>query len=124
MTIMTKLLITAMLMASLGGVATSAVAATSVYVQVAPPSPRQEVVPAHRPGYVWAPGYWDWRGNRHVWHAGSWVPARNGYHYRPTRWMERDGRWEMQRGGWARGDHDHDGVPNSVDRHPNDPRRG
>jgi hypothetical protein len=29
----------------------------------------------------------------------------------------------MERHGWARGDRDHDGVPNAVDHHPDNPRR-
>jgi hypothetical protein len=29
----------------------------------------------------------------------------------------------MQPGGWRRGDADHDGVPNSQDRAPNNPNR-
>jgi hypothetical protein len=41
-------------------------AAAEIYVNIAPPAPRYEVVPAPRHGYVWAPGYWDWRGNRHL----------------------------------------------------------
>ena len=49
-------------------------------VEVAPPPPRVEVVPAPRPGYVWAPGYWAWEGGRHVWRGGHWVVVRPGYY--------------------------------------------
>ena len=45
-------------------------ARTFVEVQIAPPPPRVEVVPAPRVGYVWAPGYWRWNGHRHVWING------------------------------------------------------
>ena len=33
-------------------------------------------------------------------------------------WVERNGRWELQRGQWQRGkgDRDRDGIPNAVDR--------
>ena len=31
-------------------------------VRTAPPPPRDEVVPAARHGYAWAPGYWNWNG--------------------------------------------------------------
>ncbi len=42
-----------------------------VDVRVAPPPPRDEAIPVIRPGYVWVPGYWDWRGHRHVWVNGT-----------------------------------------------------
>ena len=37
-----------------------------VDIQVAPPPPQVDVVPAPRPGFVWAPGYWAWE--REHWH--------------------------------------------------------
>jgi len=49
-------------------------------VEVVPPPARVEVVPAPRPGYVWAPGYWAWEGGRHVWRGGHWVVVRPGYY--------------------------------------------
>jgi hypothetical protein len=94
-----------------------------IVVQTAPPAPRDEVAPAPRRGYVWAPGYWDWRNSRHVWVRGHWERERRGYVYHQPAWVERNGHWEMQRGNWARRDSDHDGVPNGRDDHPNNPRR-
>jgi len=94
-----------------------------VVVRDAPPPLRAEVVPAPRHGWVWAPGYWSWQGHRHVWHRGAWVRERPGFVYAPPGWIERDGRWHFHEGRWARGDRDGDGVPNAVDRHPNDPTR-
>ena len=67
--------------------------------------------------------YWDWRHGRHVWVRGHWEHERRGYVYHAPTWVERDGHWEMVRGNWARGDNDHDGVPNGMDAHPNNPRR-
>jgi hypothetical protein len=99
------------------------VSAQGVWIRTAPPAPRVEVVPAPRAGYVWAPGYWQWNGHRHVWHNGSWMRERRGYVYSAPAWVEHDGRWEFRRGAWARGDADHDGVPNGADRRPNDPNR-
>jgi len=85
-----------------GAAATTAKADVDIYVDVAPPSPRVEVIPAPRRGYVWAPGYWAWRGHRHVWHDGQWVRARAGYRWVPDRW-ERDGdRYHYYRGYWDR----------------------
>jgi YXWGXW repeat-containing protein len=134
-TMMKKLLLGTMVAASLG-VGSVSVATADVFVRVAPPAPRTEVVPPARRGYVWTPGYWDWRGNRHVWVNGHYVRERRGYHYATPSWHEQNGRWVLQRGGWARGDRDHDGVPNRADRdrdgdgvpnrvdsNPNNPRR-
>jgi hypothetical protein len=119
-----KILLATALAAAFTGVTVPAVATAAVIVvHTAPPAPREEVVPAPRHGYVWAPGYWDWRNNRHVWVKGTWVRERRGYVYHQPEWREHDGRWEMTRGSWARGDRDHDGVPNAVDQHPNNPRR-
>jgi hypothetical protein len=99
-------------------------AATNVWVRAAPPELRVEEVPAARAGYQWAPGYWNWQGQRHVWHSGNWVRERRGYTYRQPQWVERNGRWQQQRGQWSRRmDSDGDGVPNSQDRHPTDPNR-
>jgi hypothetical protein len=94
-----------------------------VDVRVAPPPSRTEVIPAARPGYLWVPGYWDWRGRRHVWVGGTWVRARPGYAYANPAWVEDGGRWRLNRGGWNRGDRDRDGIPNRYDRHPDNPRR-
>lgn len=113
---MKKLLIAAMIAGSLGAVSIPATSATTIYVRQAPPEPRVERVPQARRGYVWAPGHWAWKRNRHVWVKGHWVKARRGYVYDVPTWQERDGRWEMRRGGWRRGDRDGDGVPNGVDR--------
>ena len=100
-------------------------AVSAIYVDVAPPALRHEVVPAPRAGYVWVPGYWDWRGHRHVWIRGHFERERHGYYWHPNRWVEREGRWSLERGRWDRerfvenrpmGDRDRDGIPNRYDR--------
>jgi hypothetical protein len=96
---------------------------TRIIVRTAPPAPREERIPAPRRGYVWANGYWDWNGRRYVWRAGHWERARAGHHYRADRWVERNGSWQRERGGWQRGDRDGDGVPNRMDSRPNNPNR-
>jgi len=80
--------------------ATGAQARVYFDVDVAPPPPRVEVVPAPRAGYVWAPGYWAYDGRRHVWHDGYWVHERHGHHWVPDRWDERGGHWHYSRGHW------------------------
>lgn len=119
-----KLLLAALATCSIGVLPLPASAAVGIYLDIAPPAPRYEVVPAPRVGYVWVPGYYDWRGNRHVWVRGHWERERRGYFYHPTRWEQRDGRWYLERGRWdrerfvenRRGDRDRDGIPNRYDR--------
>lgn len=85
-----------------------------------PPPVRWEAAPHPRRGYVWAPGYWDWNGHRHVWVGGQWLAERPGYAYAPPRWVEYGGRWRYEQARWnrhgPRGDLDRDGVPNRYDR--------
>ncbi len=119
---MKKILLAALIAGSFGAV-TIPVSAAVVIVRTAPPPPREERMPEARRGYVWAPGHWEWRHNRHTWIGGSWLRERRGYVYHAPEWQEHDGRWQMQRGNWARGDKDGDGVPNGQDRHPNNPLR-
>jgi hypothetical protein len=100
MSMRTRILVAAL---ALGAIAVPIVSeARVVVVQVAPPAPRVEVVPAARVGYIWAPGYWNWNGRRHVWVGGSWQRERRGYHYAPHNWAQRDGRWHFEQGGWRR----------------------
>ena len=89
-------------------------------------------MPPARAGYVWQPGFWEWRGDRHYWRKGYWVRERPGYYWHPSRWERMDGRWVLRQGGWyreryayydgnrgrggPRGDRDRDGVPNRYDR--------
>jgi hypothetical protein len=117
-----KVLVSVMLAAGLLGSAAAPLPALAadIYVRTAPPPPREERVPEARRGYVWTPGYWNWRGNKHVWTKGTWVRERKGYVYRPHEWVERDGRWNLRRGRW---DRDGDGVPDNRDRYPNNPNR-
>jgi hypothetical protein len=100
-------------------------------VRIAPPAPRYERVPRPRAGYIWEPGHWELRGNRHEWITGLWIAERPGYVYTPHNWYQRDGRWYLEQGRWNRGDHrsdrrysyqdgrrrdsDRDGVPDRYD---------
>jgi hypothetical protein len=108
------------LLLAAGTIATAAplpgLAAVNIDLNFGPPPPRYEVVPAPRPGFVWAPGYWSWNGRRHVWYQGHWVPARAGYVYRPPHWVEHNGHWRYRESRW---DRDGDGIPNYRDPTPN-----
>ena len=116
-----KTIVAAVLAASFAGIATSAAAA--IYVTVAPPESRVENVPAPRHGNVWVAGHYEYRNHKYHWVKGTWVKERHGYTYHQPKWEERDGRWAYEHRGWQRGDRDGDGVPNSRDRRPDDPRR-
>jgi hypothetical protein len=125
MTKFRKPLLVAMCVAAMGAVSipVSTSAAVGVYFNAPPPPARVEVVPEPRRGQVWVPGYWDLKGSHHVWRAGHFERERRGYTYNAPRWVERDNRWQLERGRWARGDNDGDGVRNGQDRAPNNPAR-
>ena len=118
-----KSLVVALCAASLGGISVpmTASAETAIYFNAAPPPARYEVVPAPRHGYTWSPGYWNAHNQRHVWQAGHWERNRHGYNYAQPAWTQHDNQWQLQRGQWNRGDRDGDGVPNPVDRAPDNP---
>ena len=98
-----KLLLSLSLAAS--AFAAPAYAQISVNINLAPPAPQYEVVPIIAPGNVWAPGYWGWTGERHVWVRGRTIVQREGYRWEPDRWDQRDsgyyrtaGHWEHDKG--------------------------
>ena len=88
----------------IGAAAAPMIGSARVYVDidVAPPQAQVEVVPAARAGYVWGPGYWNWRGHRHVWVHGRWIHERHGYRWSPERWEQRGERWHFDRAHWDR----------------------
>lgn len=93
----------ACLIASPHGVRTAS-AEPIVDVRIAPPAPRDEVVPARpSPRHFWVHGYWAWNGHRHVWTPGHYEVERHGYVYHETRWEEGPhGHWRYHHGGWDR----------------------
>ena len=117
-----KLILATLAAAIIAGASLPSMARTNVdfYVSVAPPPPRYEIVPAPRVGWVWVPGFWDWRHGRYHWVRGHYVRHRPGYHYAPARWVLQDGRYHYARPAW-RHDRDGDGIPNRHDRAPYDP---
>jgi hypothetical protein len=70
-------------------------------VDVAPPPPQVEVVPAvPYAGAVWVGGYWGWNAGRHVWIGGHYEHPRPGYVWEPHRWVVAGGHWRLMGGGW------------------------
>lgn len=100
----------------LASVAFPAAARTGVdlHLNFAPPVAYHEVIPAPRAGWLWVPGYWEWRANHYHWVPGHYVRARPGYVYH-------GGHWYPAHGGYR--DADRDGVPNRYDRFPHNPYR-
>jgi hypothetical protein len=77
-------------------------AAVGIDINIGPPPPREEVVPPPRAGYVWAPGYWEWRGHRHEWHGGYWMREHRGSHWVPAHWDRNGPRYHFEPGHWER----------------------
>jgi len=82
--------------------AAPAYAQINLSINLAPPAPHYEVVPTMQPGYVWAPGYWAWSGERHVWVRGRPIAQREGYRWTPDRWDQRDQGYYRTAGHWER----------------------
>jgi hypothetical protein len=100
-----KVLVSALLAAGMIGAAAlplPSMAAVDIMLNFGPPAVQYEAVPVARPGYVWSPGYYDYRDNNHVWVRGESIRDRDGYTYQPNRWVERDGRWNLERSRWDR----------------------
>ncbi len=113
-----KLLVSLVLAAGTIGAAMTPLASsaeTNIEFGFGAPAPHYEAYPAHRPGYVWVPGYRAWDGYRYVWYRGHWERAR-GYAYR-------DGYRGYAQHVPPRWDRDGDGVPNRYDARPNNPYR-
>jgi len=91
----------AIALAALLAIPIAAKAQVQFGITIAPPAPYYEVVPAPRPGWGWAPGYWAWGGNAYVWHRGYWQPNRPGFRWVGPAWRHREGRWFWAPGRWA-----------------------
>lgn len=122
---MKKLYVASVIAATFAAAALPAAAKTNIdlVVNVGPPAVRYEPVPVARVGYVWTPGYWDWRHGKYYWVRGQYVRHRHGYAYQPASWVEHGGQWRYVAPAWNRNDRDFDGVPNRYDRAPDNPYR-
>jgi hypothetical protein len=84
--------------------ALSTAQAAQVYVNIAPPAPEAEVMPAPPPGppMEWRSGFWRWNGTQYVWMPGRYVyPPRMGAHWSPGHWVQGPRGWFWMRGHWA-----------------------
>jgi YXWGXW repeat-containing protein len=72
-----------------------------VEIGVPPPVAVVETAPPLRSGYVYAPGYWAWNGDRHVWVRGRTIIERPGYSWVADRWEPVSGRYRFVPGYWA-----------------------
>jgi hypothetical protein len=119
-----QMLIVSALAASALAVPAISQARTDFSITIGPPPPVVEVVPAPRRGYVWAPGYWNWNGHRHVWRNGYWIRERPGYAWVPDRWDRRGDRWGLERGHWDRSHYGNRGYNQGYNRDRRDYRGG
>ena len=104
-----------------GVFAAPAYAQVRINVNIGPPALQYEAVPVIAPGYVWAPGYWGWSGERHVWVRGRSIVQREGYRWEPDRWEQRDRGYVRTVGHWAQ-DKDNRGAGNRG--HENNGKHG
>jgi hypothetical protein len=69
-----------------------------------PPShPREVIIERDRPSprHVWIPGFYEWRGNQHVWIKGHWdLPPRAGAVWIEPRWEHRSNGYVFIAGFW------------------------
>jgi WXXGXW repeat (2 copies) len=99
-----KTLLAGAVAAALASFTIPAFAEVGVYIDLAPPPPRVEHFDP-RPGYVVAPGYWDYNNGKHDWVNGHYIAEKKGYHYEGDRWVQHDNnKWTRQQGGWREND--------------------
>jgi hypothetical protein len=72
------------------------------YAQFGPPPPRYAVVGvAPGPGYVWTPGWYDWRGHNWTWVEGRWMrPPRAHAVWVAPEWRREGRDYRFHRGYW------------------------
>jgi hypothetical protein len=95
-----KLLATGFVM--IGTLLSACAANGAAFVRFAPPPPRYGVVGvAPGPGYVWAEGFWDWRGGNYVWAPGRWMrPPHARAVWVPGVWVQSNRGYGFRRGHW------------------------
>ena len=84
----------------------ASMARVDVDIDIAPPPVVVKDAPV-RPGYIYAPGYWDWDADhhRHIWKKGRYLRVRPEERYVPYAWSEHNGRYHLNEGHWDHSDH-------------------
>lgn len=85
-----------------GAAAVPATAQVTINIGVSPPPAQYEAVPVLPPTQTWAPGYWAWNGDRHVWVRGRAINQRDGYRWAPDNWVQTGNGYTRQPGYWVR----------------------
>jgi hypothetical protein len=67
---------------------------------VDPPPPPAPENYAPRPGYVWVPGFHEWRNGAYVWRIGHWEQEQPGQRYVAARWVLQGDRYVLIPGRW------------------------
>jgi hypothetical protein len=96
------LIVATMAVAAQAGMVGNASAQVTFNIRIGPPAPMYEAVPVLQPGYIWAPGYWAWHEDRHIWVRGRSMVQRTGYRWQPDVWEQRDNRYYRHPGRWER----------------------
>ena len=66
-----------------------------------PPTPRPEVSPKARAGFVWTPGRWDWKDGNWAWTPGKWQRAQKGKQWKAGAWTKGGSGWSWSADSWA-----------------------
>ena len=90
------------LLVALGCCAAPAWSQSSLTIDTAPPAARVETPGPVREGQVWAPGYWNYENDRHVWVDGRYVESRPEQRYVAPRWEQSNGHWTLYPEQWVR----------------------
>ncbi len=96
-----RTLLAAALAGSFAGPLAVSAASVNFDIDIAPPAPRYEVMPA-RAGYIVTPGYYrfDTKRHEHVWVKSGYKHERRGEHYVASEWSKQDGRYHFNEGRW------------------------
>jgi len=80
-----------------------------------------EVVPPARPGYIWAPGHYEWNGSRQVYMPGVWV--KDDYDREWRVYADARGRTTYATGPFELRDRDGNVIPTNPEAYPIDSTR-
>ena len=95
-----RLIVLALLLAALGGLASAQVVVTVGFAP--PPLPVYSQPPCPEAGYMWMPGYWAYSPDGYYWVPGTWVMApQPGYYWTPGYWGYQNDSYYWNPGYWG-----------------------